>query len=74
MTYEKIDFYQEVEVWSGSKLAQYRGLKGVVMGISEEDQIVYGYAVLLHGMDQTTYFDKDDLIPTGVRYSRDDFY
>ena len=74
MTYERIDFYQEVEVCLNSKSTKYRGMKGAVLGISEEDQVVYGYAVLIHGMDTLVSFDKEDLTPTGVRYSRDDFY
>lgn len=74
MALKKIDFYQEVEVSYNSKNHLYQGLKGTVLGISEEDNVLYGYAVLIHGMDQTVYFDKDDLVPTGIQYSRDDFY
>ncbi|EYU13155.1 MULTISPECIES: Imm31 family immunity protein [Photorhabdus] len=70
----KIDFYQEVEVISSAKNKEYIGLKGVVLGISEEDGIIYGYSVILHEKECTVYFEKDDLIPTGIRFKREDFY
>ncbi|MDU9407345.1 Imm31 family immunity protein [Pseudomonas sp. zfem001] len=71
---EKIGFYQEVEVCSGAKNSKYRGLKGAVLGVSEEEGVVYGYVVLIHGESSSVYFDKNDLIPTGFQFSRDDFY
>lgn len=74
MTVAKIDFYREVEVCPGAKNSKYRGLKGAVLGVSEEEGIIYGYVVLIHGESNSVYFDKDDLIPTGVQFSRDDFY
>lgn len=74
MMCKKIDFYQEVEVLSDSKKTQYRGLKGTVLGVSEENDVVYGYAVLIHGESQVVYFDKDEIVPTGVRFSRGDVY
>ncbi|WGM07902.1 Imm31 family immunity protein (plasmid) [Arsenophonus nasoniae] len=70
----KIDFYQEVEVREGAKNSNYAKCKGVVLGISEEDGIVYGYAVAIHGKENTVYFEKDDLIPTGIAFKREDFY
>ncbi|MDQ1091092.1 hypothetical protein QE400_000505 [Xanthomonas sacchari] len=73
MTEEKFEFYQEVEVRAGLDL-EYQGKKGVVMGVSEEDGVVYGYAVLIHGHEAVVYFDKRKLIPTGNLFSREDFY
>jgi hypothetical protein len=70
----KIDFYQEVEVVSNAKNKAYAGQKGVVMGISEEDGILYGYAVTIHGMETCVCFDKDEVVPTGVKFKREDFY
>lgn len=58
MTTEKITFYQEVQVNVGCRDSEYQGLKGAVLGTSEEDGILYGYAVRLHGRDVTTYFEK----------------
>lgn len=71
---EKINFYQEVEVCSGAKNSKYRGLKGAVLGISEEEGVIYGYVVLIHGESSSVYFEKGDLVATGVQFSRDDFY
>lgn len=74
MTCDKIGFYQEIEVCSWAKNQKYRGRKGAVLGISEEDGTVYGYAILIHGENGTVYFDKEDVVSTGVQFSRDDFY
>jgi hypothetical protein len=71
---DKIDFYSEVEVLPTTKNKQYSGKKGVVMGVSEEDDILYGYAVLLHDKDTIDFFDKEDLVPTGKKFKREDFY
>ena len=71
---DKIDFYSEVEVLPTTKHKQYSGMKGVVMGVSEEDDILYGYAVLLHDKDTIDFFNKEDLIPTGKKFKREDFY
>lgn len=70
----KIDFYQEVEIKGNAKNSTYAKCKGVVIGISEEDDIVYGYSVVLHGKENTVYFEKDDVFPTGVVFRREDFY
>ena len=70
----KIDFYQEVEVRENAKNSKYAKCKGVVLGISEEDDVVYGYSVVIHGKDNVVYFEKDDISPTGVAFRREDFY
>lgn len=70
----KIDFYQEVEVVEDARNNKFAKCKGVVLGISEEDGIVYGYSVAIHGRESAVYFEKDDLFPTGVTYRREDFY
>lgn len=70
----KINFYEEVQVVPNAKNNKYIGFKGVVMGISEEDGILYGYAVNLYNHEYSVYFDKEDLIPTGKRFKREDFY
>ena len=69
-----IVFYQEVEVKENAKNSKYAKCKGVVLGISEEDGIVYGYSVVIHGKETTAYFEKEDVFPTGVFYRREDFY
>jgi len=70
----KIEFYQEVKVVPEAKKGEYVGCKGVVLGISEENEIIYGYSVILHGKETTVYFDKDDVEPTGLVFKREDFY
>lgn len=69
---KKIDFFHEVEICGPSH--KYYGEKGVVLGVSEEDGRVFGYAVLIHGMDTTTYFEVNELKATGVVFLREDFY
>jgi hypothetical protein len=74
MIRKRIGFYQEVQIKDDAKEKKYRGQKGVVLGVSEEGGILYGYAVLLHGKDHLVSFDKDEVFPTGVSFSREDFY
>lgn len=42
----KIEIYQEVQVVPNAKNRKYVGHKGVVLGISEEDGVIYGYLLL----------------------------
>lgn len=44
------------------------------MGISEEEGIVYGYAVRVDGKDEGYYFKADELIGTGEFVDRSVFY
>lgn len=41
---------------------------------SEEDDILYGYAVLLYDKDTIDCFDIEDLILTAKKFKREDFY
>ncbi|AWH88629.1 Imm31 family immunity protein [Limnobaculum parvum] len=72
----KINFYQEVEVLSGcnSKNKKYVGKKGGVMGVSEENGILYGYSVKLYDEEYLLSFDKDEIVATGRQLTQDDFY
>ncbi|UAN22230.1 immunity protein 31 [Enterobacter sp. JBIWA003] len=72
----KIDFYQEVEISPDCKETnkKYAGKKGEVMGISEEDGILYGYSIKLYDEEYLLSFDKDEVIPTGKQFAQDDFY
>lgn len=74
MSSERIEFYHEVQIKDDAETVKYRGQKGAVVGISEEDGILYGYAVSLHGMDHCVCFDKEEVFPTGVKFSREDYY
>ncbi|MCS4494077.1 hypothetical protein ACVWWU_002531 [Pantoea sp. PA1] len=70
----KIGFYQEVEIIFGCKNKKYAGKKGGVMGISEEDGILYGYSIKLYDEEYLLSFDKSEVLPTGKQLTQDDFY
>ena len=70
----KFDFYQEVEILPNCPYAEYIGKKGVIMGISEEDGIIYSYAVSLLDGESGLCFSPDCLKPTGKQFKREDFY
>lgn len=74
MKVSHIDFYQEVQVKADAEIKKYRGKKGAVLGVSEENGMLYGYSVLIHGTDCLVFFDKDEVFPTGVSFSRENFY
>ncbi|MDF7671071.1 Imm31 family immunity protein [Orbaceae bacterium ESL0721] len=72
---DRINFYAEVEILPNCEYTEFIGEKGVVMGISEEDGIIYGYAVRLYTDYENGYcFDADCLKPTGRQFKREDFY
>ena len=73
MSHDRINFYAEVIICKNYPGIQ-KDSKGVVLGISEEDGVLYGYSILLHGEELTMYFDKKYVTPTGKTYSRSDFY
>jgi len=70
----KLHFYQEIEILPNCEHAEYIGKKGVVMGISEEDGIIYSYAITLHDGDSGLCLSPDCLKPTGKQFKREDFY
>jgi len=72
----KVGFYQEVEISTDCKERnkKYAGKKGGVMGVSEEDGILYGYSIKLYDEEYLLSFDKNEVIPTGKQLTQDDFY
>ncbi|MBK0035809.1 immunity protein 31 [Erwinia sp. S43] len=70
----KIGFYQEVKISSDCQNKKYAGKKGGVMGVSEEDGVLYGYSVKLYDEEYLLSFDKDEVIPTGKQLTQDDFF
>lgn len=73
MKEKKIEFYSEVVInnlYPGDK----KGKKGAVLGVSEDNGVVYGYSVVLHGENLTVFLDKKYVEPTGKMFSREDFY
>jgi hypothetical protein len=73
MIKETIDFYAQVII-SDSYPGDKKGRRGVVLGVSEEDGFVHGYAVMLDGENLTIFLEKQYVIPTGKCFSREDFY
>ncbi|UOO82817.1 immunity protein 31 [Uruburuella testudinis] len=73
MNLEKINFYSEIMV-SKQYPGGIKGKLGVVLGISEENNMLFGYSILLHGDENTIYLDKQYAIPTGRKFTREDFY
>lgn len=70
----KFKFYQEVEVLDNCLQKECIGKKGVITGISEENGIIYGYAVDLYDKEYGYYFKTDCLKPTGKQFKRENFY
>lgn len=72
----KIDFYQEIIISPNckDKNKKYAGKKGGVMGVSEENGIIYGYSIKLYDEEYLLSFDKDEVIPTGNQLTQEDFY
>ncbi|PXW43882.1 immunity protein 31 of polymorphic toxin system [Erwinia sp. AG740] len=73
---KKIGFYQEVRISRNCKEEnkKYIGKEGGVMGVSEEDGVLYGYSIKLYDEEYILSFDKDEVIPTGKQLTQDDFY
>ena len=46
----------------------------MILGISEEGDRLFGYVVLIHDMNTTTYFEPADLVVTGREFFREQFY
>ncbi|MGS0574860.1 Imm31 family immunity protein [Xanthomonas oryzae pv. oryzicola] len=72
MTDKEIDFYDEVKVVDTE--SPYFGKLGAVLGISEEDGVIYGYAVLLHGEQHNVFVKGKHIVSTGISFTRDDYY
>ncbi len=70
----KIDFDSEVEIQTSCTHKEYIGCKGIVVGISEEDGVIYSYAVSLLDGKSGLCFSPDCLKPTGKQFKREDFY
>jgi len=71
ITKSVIELFAEVKIIGNTK----NGEHGTVLGISENDNgEISGYAVMLHGADTLTMFDKEDVAPTGKMFSESDYY
>ena len=74
MKKDKIDFYREVLVLPSYINKKYSAKKGVVLGASEEGDIIYGYAVFIFEENEVVFIEKDYLSETGVKFRKEDFY
>ena len=70
----KSNFYQFIEVLSNCQYYEYIGKKGVIMGIGEEDGVIYSYVVSLLDGESGLSFNSGCLKPTGKQFKREDFY
>ncbi|MBC9131784.1 immunity protein 31 [Frischella sp. Ac13] len=71
---QQFNFYEEVEILPNCEHPEYIGKKGVVMGVSEEDGVIFGYAVDLYDAEYGHYFKMNCLKSTGKQFKREDFY
>jgi len=71
---EKIDFFDEVRIIDDIEEPELRGKSGVVMGISEENGMVYGYSVHFSDLPHSYSFSVNEVVPTGRKFKREDFY
>ncbi len=69
-----LGFYEKVVVVRSDKFPEYLGRTGYVLGISEEDGVVFAYAVSFLGEVETCCFDADELNGTGEFANRSLFY
>ncbi|HCR2995118.1 MULTISPECIES: Imm31 family immunity protein [Serratia] len=72
----KIEFYQEVEISNprNDRNAKYLGKKGGVMGISEENGVIYAYTIKLYEESFLLSFDIDEVAPTGKQGKQEDYF
>lgn len=70
----KISFYEKVIIRKSRKFPELNGRSGVMVGISEENGVVYGYAVNVDGEEEGYYFATDEIIGTGELLERSLLY
>ncbi|ETX06705.1 Imm31 family immunity protein [Candidatus Entotheonella palauensis] len=71
----KFQFYEVVKVVSAKpELSEISGLTGVIMGMSENEDGHFGYAVSIFDVDEGWCAMEEDLISMGTYMRREDFY
>lgn len=73
MTSDRLDFYDEVKINKHNK-KKYENENGVVFGISEENGVIYGYAIYVPRFGVCISISRENLLKTGKKYKRSDFY
>lgn len=74
-----LKFYEKVSVKNNCRFSEYIGKEGHVLGVSEEDGVVFGYAVTFDYGDRTddlegAFFEPEELQGTGEIAPREMFY
>jgi len=69
-----IQFYEKVVVQASLRFPDYIGRKGIVLGISEDDDCVYSYSVFFDGETEGRSFLPAEVIGTGEILDRTEFY
>jgi hypothetical protein len=75
-TTPRFDFYEVVQVASeaGPKIS-LKGQTGAVLGRAQSDDgMSWTYAVRIDSTGICWSFDEDELLPTGLKRKREDFY
>jgi Immunity protein 31 len=70
----KYQFYEVVRISKQVKHQHLVGLEGAVLGMSQNEQGQWGYAVTLYETGQCWDLSEEDLEPTGRMDKRETFY
>ena len=71
----RFQFYEIVRVASSQpELAEIHGERGAILGMSEDDQGTFGYAVFIYRDEICWSLTEDELEETGEFSRREEFY
>jgi len=71
----QFDFYDVVRINSGRKaLAEINGQNGSILGMAENDQGQWTYSVHMLETEESWSVMENELVATGDKMKRDDFY
>jgi hypothetical protein len=74
MMASKYQFYEIVRVSEQCVREQVAGLEGVILGMAQDEQGRWSYAVHLYELGESWHLFEDELEPTGRMSSREEFY
>jgi hypothetical protein len=69
-----IKHFEKVIITASARFPEYIGREGIVLGISEEGDQVYGYSVFFTGEDEGVHFLPGELRGTGEYVERSEIY
>lgn len=68
-------FFSQIRVTNSVRFPEYNGKLGVVIGKSEEDEVIYSYTVTFpYSGDESLTLRPEEIEATGVVVSRDLIY